>query len=141
MTVWKPAVKPRAVHGATVQTVRAGITNETGHDVAVGDRTLRVLPDGRTTSRKRSCIITDALAAIEVAETTRKRLKNGDSIERVDPVAYVAGSLLVAGATNLWLDGQPLTPSPAVPAADLRITPTGDGLGIEVRLLNGGERT
>lgn len=128
-TEWRPAIKPRQQHGATVQTIRAGISNETGHDVVIAARTLRVLPDGVTTSRKRSCIISDALAQAEAL------LYPGP--ERDDTaIALLTGYLLLNGATNLWLDGEPLTPPPAVPAGQWVVTLTGDG-GVDARFLGG----
>lgn len=138
MADWKPALEPRHQHGATIQTVRAAITNETGHDVTVDGRTLRVLPDGRTTSRKRSWVISEALAVAHAVQANQKPLIHDGEVYVVDPITYVTGALVLAGATNLWLDDQPLNPTPAVPAVDLRISPTGDGQGVEVRLLNGG---
>lgn len=126
-TEWKPAIlEPRLVAGATVQTIRASTTNVAGHDVTVTGRTLRVLPEGLTTSRKRSCIISEALAAVDGLG--------------VDPLAYVAGMLLLEGASNLWLDRdgtrRPLTPQQGASAVQWVVTLAGDG-SVHARFVGG----
>jgi hypothetical protein len=122
---WTPVVEPRVVAGATVQTIRAAATNVAGHDVTVDGRTLRVLPEDVTTSRKRSCIISEALAAVDGMQ--------------LDPLAYVAGRLLFEGASNLWLDQHPLTPQPGEATVEWVVTLAGDGT-VNARFVGGTTR-
>jgi hypothetical protein len=127
MTDWKPAVQARDIAGHSVQTIRATLVNEAGHEIAINGRRLRVLPDGGTSSRKRSCIISEALAASERVEGSW-----------LDPLAYLVGSLLVAGASNLWLDDEPLVPQPQDPAGQWVVTLAGDG-SVDARFVGGGQ--
>lgn len=136
-TDWRPAVKPRRVAGAVVQTERASFTNEAAHRVTVAGRTIRVAPDGRTTARKRSCIISEALAAIGEANRT---LTDADS-PSLDPVAYLIGSLMVAGANRIHLVDDE-TAVPLVPEPEYRVAwqiSLHDSGHLEVRHLPGGE--
>ena len=78
--------------------LRSQHNHEGAHDVWLYGHKLRVLPTPATTARKRYRVIVDAIGAI-------------DGQTGVDPVAYVVGALVVAGAFNLLLDGQPLIPT------------------------------
>jgi hypothetical protein len=126
MTDWRPVNQPRDLDGATVQTVRAAFTNETGHELHHGLHTLRVLPDGVTTSRKRSCIISESYAAVQHAQASHDQYCQADEAH-LDPLVYVIGALVAAGATRLELDGVPLTPI-GTRGIDLAIRVTDDEL-------------
>lgn len=92
--MWRPHRPLRDLGSAQLQALRAGHSHEAAHDVTVGDRNLRVLPDGHTAARRRYDTI----------------LRAYDS-ESVDRLALVVGSLVLIGATNLELDGRPLIPN------------------------------
>lgn len=89
---WKPQSTPeRFPWNATLQYLR-GPGTEGAHDVAFpAGRVLRVLPDGRTTTKMRAVVIRRALEA-ELG------------------LDGVVGGLVLAGATNLELDGTVLVP-------------------------------
>lgn len=134
MTVWNPVLEPRAIPGGHAQTIRTAVTNETGHDVTLTGRTIRVLPDGVTTSRRRSYIISEAPTAAHVANRAIDRYDPQEAA--IDPVTYLIGALVVAGATNIELDGQPIlhrTPATVTwrvdchSDGDIRISRIGDG--------------
>lgn len=142
--VWRPAVKPRTVAGAVVQTERAHLVNEVAHRVETGDVTLRVLPDGDTTARKRSCIISEALAAVDEANRRLEKLAgDGYPAERLDPAAYLVGRLILAGAWRIHRlhpdDGgepTPLVPERRQAVGEWQVTLLSDG-HLEARYLAG----
>jgi len=72
----------------TVCYLRRPNSPEGGHEIVCGGRRLWVLPDGQTTGRKRSRLITAALGACEHT--------------RVDPVDLVYGTLTRAQAGVLY---------------------------------------
>jgi hypothetical protein len=103
------SVRPsRRVGDATVDTIRARPRDEVGHDVSCGGRTLRVLPDGATTAKKRSWLISEAG---DTADVANRALKDVGVAVRGDVLGLIAGHLALAGATNLWLDGVRLHPT------------------------------
>lgn len=67
---------------------RYGTDGRRAHRIVQNRRSLWVLPDDRTTGKKRSGVIRDAIAACDGT--------------RVDVLAYVAGCLLVAGAEQVY---------------------------------------
>ncbi len=83
--------------GVVVTYLRSRHGHEGAHDVTLYGHELRILPTPNTTARKRYRGLVDAIGAIDG--------QNG-----IDPVAYVVGALVVAGAYRLLLDGQPLIP-------------------------------
>jgi len=121
-----PIGEPRKVGSADVQYVGSSHhAHEGGHEVDVNGQTLLVLPDGRTTARRRSHVITQALDA-----------------ECEDPqhlLYRVVGALLVAGATNLHVDGEPLIPDTTTPIVSLRLDLTRTGDEIDVHLSHLGD--
>lgn len=89
----------RQVGRHLVLRLRAAHSHEAAHDVAVHGQVLRVLPDGRTTARKRSDIISEVLTG---------HADNGSAREILDSLV---GALVIAGATALELDGTALLPT------------------------------
>ena len=89
--------------------------HEGGHRVAVADRELLVLPDGRTTARNRSHVITRVLHAVEGTE--------------VNPVESLVGALIMAGATRIMVDDRDVLDFGDTTVASLRLdlTTTPDG--------------
>jgi len=83
--------------GATVTYLRPQHGHEGGHDFTIGDDVLRVLPSSRhhTTARKRLRVLEQAYGAAQ-------------AVDGIDTVAYVVGSLLLAGATNILVNGDPI---------------------------------
>lgn len=71
--------------------LRSPGSTEGGHQVTLGDRMIRVLPDGQTTGQKRSHIITGALTELQ---------------KDPDPLIYLIGALTAAGITTVqrWDD-------------------------------------
>ena len=129
MTLWSPVLAPRPIAGGEAQTIRATVTNETGHVVTLNGRTLRVLPDGVTTSKKRSYTISQAAtAALMVNVRSELVVEKGVHANdyQIDPVAYLVGCLVVAGANNLELDGVELCPRSTATVA-WRVDLAGDG--------------
>lgn len=92
---WLPEDTRQLFDGITVTYLRSRHGHEGAHDVTLYGHELRILPTSNTTARKRYRVLVDAIGAIE---------------RGIDPVAYVVGSLVVAGAHRLLLDGQPLIP-------------------------------
>jgi hypothetical protein len=110
---WKPLhEKSVAETPFTLLTLRAPHSHEVAHELVLGGRTLRVLPDGRTTARKRSYNISDALTA-------------HGQLPETDLLALLVGWLVIDGATNLELDGLPLMAP--TPSAQWRVLLNDDG--------------
>ena len=86
----------KRVGSGIVTYLRPAHGHEGGHEVHVDGVTVRVLPDGATTTRARAGVIREALTTEVVAGGAR--------------VAYLVGRLVLAGATNLEVDGKPLIP-------------------------------
>jgi hypothetical protein len=86
--------------------------HEGGHRIAVAGREILALPDGRTTARDRSHAIT--------------RVLHADQPDALDRLEAVLGSLVLAGATNILVDGQPLI-GDDTPAVSLRLDIFGNG--------------
>ncbi len=113
---WKASGEPKQVGPATVRYLRSAQFQEGAWDVAIGERTLRILPDGRTSGNKRSrSIVADladiyagiqALGSLPVAPADDSR-----SFAEPDPLAYLVGRLILEGCTTIELDGQPLLPA------------------------------
>lgn len=116
---WKPLKDPQEIGPAVVQYLRSTDHGHEGaHDVALAGLTVRVLPDPRTTARKRSHTIREALHTIDAV--TRVPLdmayvsdQDSDALDGFDPVAYLIGSLVLDGATNIEVDGEPVLPRPS----------------------------
>ncbi len=83
--------------GVVVTYLRSRHGHEGAHDVTLYGHELRILPTPNTTARKRYRALVDAIGGVAVAGG-------------IDPIPYVVGSLVVAGAYRLLLDGQPLIP-------------------------------
>ena len=94
---WLPEETRQVTDDIAVTYLRSRHGHEGGHDVTLYGHELRILPTPATTARKRYRALTVAIGAIDG--------QNG-----IDPVAYVIGALVVAGAYRLLLDGQPLIP-------------------------------
>lgn len=94
---WLPEDTRQLTDDVTVTYLRSRHGHEGAHDVTLYGHELRVLPSPPLTARKRYRVLVDAIGAI-------------DGQDGIDPVAYVVGALVVAGAHRLLLDGQPLIP-------------------------------
>ncbi len=96
---WQPHLE-RTVKATslTVSTLRSAHSHESAHEVTLAGRTLRVLPDGHTSAKKRSYTITEvATATVMLSE------------EQI--LCQLVGALVMSGATALELDGQALMPA------------------------------
>lgn len=94
---WLPEDTRHLTDDVTVTYLRSRHGHEGAHDVTLYGHELRILPSPPLTARKRYRVLVDAIGAIDG--------QNG-----INPVAYVVGALVVAGAHRLLLDGQPLIP-------------------------------
>lgn len=167
MSDWTNAgLDPRIVCGLRVQTIRYNLTNETGHEVAVGGLIVRVLPDGRTTSKKRSWVISrsieDARALLagtraatiashrvarpvldleDPLEARAIEIGRGDSAHDRDLILDVlVGRLILAGATRLEVShdaGETWTPIVPRSTSTIRWTIDVDDDGIHLRHTGG----
>lgn len=75
-------------------------THEGGHRIAIAGHEVLVLPDGHTTARNRSHVITRVLHEVEKAETVLTLA-----------VDALVGALVREGATHITIDGEPLPSS------------------------------
>ncbi len=99
---WLPEETRQVADDITVTYLRSRHGHEGAHDVTLYGHELRILPTPNTTARKRYRALVDAIGAIS-------KLNALDLVDGgIDPVAYVVGALVVAGAYRLLLDGQPL---------------------------------
>lgn len=111
---WKPLKDPQEIGPAVVQYLRSTDHGHEGaHDVALAGLTVRVLPDPRTTARKRSHTIREALGTISDLQGAVFKLEGLEEPVEFDPVAYLIGSLVLDGATNIEVDGEPVLPRPS----------------------------
>ncbi len=94
---WLPEETRQVADNITVTYLRSRHGHEGAHDVTLYGHELRILPTPNTTARKRYRGLVDAIGAV-------------DGQTGIDPIPYVVGSLVVAGAYRLLLDGQPLIP-------------------------------
>ncbi len=94
---WLPETTHILMDDVTVTYLRSRHCHEGAHDVTLYGHELRILPTPNTTARKRYRALMDAIGGVAVAGG-------------IDPIPYVVGSLVVAGAYRLLLDGQPLIP-------------------------------
>ena len=101
---WLPEETRQVTDNITVTYLRSQHGHEGAHDVTLYGHELRILPTPATTARKRYRGLVDAIGAIDGQTSMPPTYK------QIDPVAYVVGSLVVAGAYRLLLDGQPLIP-------------------------------
>ena len=118
-----PVGDPRVVGDAEIQYVGdKSHSHEGGHRIAVAGRSVLVLPDGRTTARNRSHVITRVLHAFA-----------GSGL---DPTEALIGALVVEGATSIEVDGQRILADGSSPIVSLRL----DVLDNEIRVtsLGGG---
>jgi len=96
MNGWHIEGEPRELAGgAEVQYLRSQHHHEGSHEIRFSDtETLWVGPDGVTTARGRIGTAAEAYGDAHGA--------------LLDPVAYVVGRLVLVGATNLKLNGEPV---------------------------------
>lgn len=100
--------------------------HEGGHRITMAGREVLVLPDGLTTARNRSHVITRVLHAVEMAEAVT-----------VLGVDALVGALVREGATNILVDGDPVFAGDAGSViAALRLEVLEDGV-IRVASLGG----
>lgn len=116
MNGWKPEGPAKTIADATVQYLRsASHGHEGAHQVTFTDgRTLTVLPDTRTTARKRSRVISDAIRASQRSQ-------------HIDQMAYMVGWLLLAGANRLLVDDVDLCGTSTSRRAQWQIVLADDG--------------
>ena len=102
-----PFGDPRVIGDAEIQYVTdKSHSHEGGHRIAVAGRNLLVLPDGRTTARNRSHVIT--------------RVLHGFTGSALDPTEALIGALILEGATNIEVDGEKILPSDGETIVSLR---------------------
>lgn len=119
----QPKGDPTAVGAAEVQYLTdSSHSHEGGHRITVDSREVLVLPDGRTTGRNRRAVITRVLAG------------------EPNPVETLVGGLVLAGATNITIDGNPiLTADPTVIASlRLDVHRVGETIDVTVTTLGAG---
>lgn len=133
---WRPNGEPQTIGAGTRQYLESGHSHEGGHEVLLDGFTLRALPDGRTTPRNRSQAIAGALQTIEELRGAVCKYEGLEEPVEFDAVAYLVGSLILAGATNLHLDGEPVLPAADTPNAQWVVELRGDGT-VEARYLGG----
>ncbi len=95
---WRSGETRQVADTATGTYFRSRHGHEGAHDVTLYGHELRILPTPNTTARKRYRALVNAIGVIDERQGG------------IDPVAYVVGALVVAGAYRLLLDGQPLIP-------------------------------
>jgi hypothetical protein len=86
-------------------------THEGAHSVAIGDVSVLVAPDGRTTARQRSAALRSALESITTWGLGTNRIA----------VATLVGFMVLDGITNLTVDGRPLLDGPAEVVTSVRL--------------------
>lgn len=104
---WKPQRDPKVIGDASIQYLRSDQTHghEGAHDVTLGGLTVRVLPDGHTTARKRYDTILEAVTTAQAVTRWKVDL-------HFDPVAYLVGYLMTAGLTSIEIEGEPVFARP-----------------------------
>ena len=123
---FEPLGEERAIGDGLIRYLRdATHGHEGGHRIVVADRTLSVLPDGRTLARNRSHVITRVLHTAPAS----------------DPLLVEAliGALILEGATNLELDGSPVFASERRLVASMRldVVESETGVDVEVGIIGG----
>jgi len=117
----RPLGPEREIGAGIVRYLDGGHAREGGHLVALNGREVTVLPDGRTTARQRSQAITAALQAAP------------------DPLADLVGTLILAGVSNLAVDGIPIVgESTDRLLASMRLEVSQHDSGVLVRVLETG---
>ena len=99
---WLPEDTHQLADDVAVTYLRSRHGHEGAHDVTLYGHELRILPTPGTTARKRYRVLVDAIGAIDGLD------REGAAI---NPISYVVGALVTAGAYRLLLDGQPLIPA------------------------------
>ncbi|HLF43226.1 MAG TPA: hypothetical protein VJA46_06840 [Acidimicrobiia bacterium] len=122
----KPLKEARVIGDVSIQYLAdSSHSHEGGHRITVTGRNLLVLPDGRTTARNRSHVITAVLSAAQG--------------HGADPIQTLVGALVLEGATNLELDGVPVFASERRLVASMRldIVESESGVDVEVGIIGG----
>lgn len=114
---WSPVGDPQEIGAGHRQYLSGTHSHEGGHDVALAGLTVRVLPDGHTSPRKRSQAIAEALQTVPVL---------AGASDSFDPVAYLVGVLVMEGARRIEVDGVDLFPAPPA-IGQWRLDLVGDG--------------
>lgn len=121
---WKPHRDPIELDtGARVQTLRSAESSEGAHDVHLTGHTIRVYPDGTTTTRKRY----DTISRAATAASAAARATDGDE------TAFFVGLCVTAGLTRLEIDGTPLIDREQPLIGRIEADVYGDEIRIRVR--------
>lgn len=127
---YKPQGDPRTAGPGEIQYLGdSSHQHEGGHRIAIAGREVLVLPDGRSTARNRSHVITRVL---------HEAAAGGTDSETV--ISTLVGALVLSGATNITVDGAPVLPSTEEVIAALRLEIIDGEAGPTVRVSSiGGE--
>lgn len=121
-----PIGEPRVIGDAVIQYVgRSSHSHEGGHRITVAGFTVLALPDGHSTARRRSHAASEALHAITHGTP--------------DPLSAVVGALVLAGARNIEIDGEPLLETKTRTITSLRLDVNAIGDAIEVSVAHLGD--
>lgn len=123
MSDWRPHRDPKLVGPFEVQYMTSSThSHEGAHRIAIAGREVLVAPDGRTTARNRSAVITRVLDTI---------------LEGESPSLWaVVGGLVLQGVTEIEIDGEPLIPDGGDRIASIRLDVHQGDAGIEISLVD-----
>lgn len=123
MSDWRPHRDPKPVGPFEVQYMTSSThSHEGAHRIVVDGVSVLVLPDGRTTARNRSAVITRVLEAVTVVQPTGGR------------VWMFVGGLMVEGVTSIELDGLSILPEGGDRIASIRLDVRQGDAGLEISL-------
>lgn len=127
MSDWRPHRVPKLVGPFQVQYMTSSThSHEGAHRIAIAGREVLVAPDGRTTARNRSAVITRTLDKIQEADP---------ALVSVTLAAFV-GALVLEGITSIEVDGEPLIPDGGDRIASIRLDVNQGDAGIEISLVD-----
>lgn len=101
-------------------------SHEGAHRIAIAGREVLVAPDGRTTARNRSAVITRTLDTMSQLAT----------VGNVPSLWMFVGALVLEGVTSIEVDGEPLIPDGGDRIASIRLDVHQGDAGIEVSLVD-----
>lgn len=127
MSDWRPHRVPKLVGPFEVQYMTSSThSHEGAHRIAIAGREVLVAPDGRTTARKRSAVITRLLETMAL----------GAPVGSVTPLRTFVGGLVLEGITSIEVDGEPLIPDGGDRIASIRLDVHQGDAGIEISLVD-----
>lgn len=127
MSDWRPHRAPKLVGPFAVQYMTSSThSHEGAHRIAIAGREVLVAPDGRTTARNRSAVITRTLDTMSQLAT----------VGNVPSLWMFVGALVLEGVTSIEVDGEPLIPDGGDRIASIRLDVHQGDAGIEVSLVD-----